>query len=160
MSQLVSILVVLVSVTWMSPDTPLQSGAAGKSSAIHACSILTRDLVAKATSPANKYVLDATPEEEPAGQGSSCSYADLMVQIDPFARSEELRKSPGKGWQPVSGVGDTAYFHDNSGRYAEIMAWSGTHHFTIQVGVPTGDTAEKIKPNLIQLANAIIAKLK
>jgi hypothetical protein len=83
-----------------------------------------------------------------------------MLQTDPFGRAEELRKSPGKEWQGVSGVGDTAYFRNNRNDYAELMVWTGAHHFTIQFGVPVGSTPEAIKPKTIELANAIIPKLR
>lgn len=128
---------------------------------ISACSLLPRDLVVKVTSVANKFVLDMPAQEEPLGQnGSSCEYADIGLQVDPFARPDELRKSPGKEWQPVAGVGDTAFFRSNRNLFAELLVWTGAHHFTIQMGVPTGGTAEKIKPNTIALAQAIIPKLK
>ena len=128
---------------------------------VAACSLLSREAVAKVVTPASKYILDAKPSEEPVGaKGSSCSYADLMLQVDPFARPDELRKAPGKDWQPVTGVGEAAYFHNNSDRFAELMAWSGAHHFTIQVGVPSDSSADKMKPGLIALANTILARLK
>lgn len=60
---------------------------------------------------------------------------------------------------PVArGAGEAAFFRSNRNRYAELM-WTATHHFTLQVSVPTGSTAEAINPNTIALANAIIAKL-
>jgi hypothetical protein len=65
----------------------------------------------------------------------------------------------GPKWAAVSGVGDEAYFRDN-GRFAEFMGHVGTRTFTIQMGVPITSTAEKIKPNVITLANAIVPKLK
>ena len=75
-------------------------------------------------------------------------------------RPDELRKSPGKDWQRQTGVGDTAFFRNNANSYAELMVFVGAHHFTIQLGVPNGGTAESIKPNTIALAHAIIAKLR
>jgi hypothetical protein len=128
---------------------------------VAACSLLSREAIGKVVTPASKYILDAKPSEEPVGaKGSSCSYADLMLQVDPFARPDELRKAPGKDWQPVTGVGEAAYFHNNSDRFAELMGWSGAHHFTIQIGVPSDSTADKMKPGLIALANTILARLK
>jgi hypothetical protein len=37
--------------------------------------------------------------------------------------------------------------------------WTARHSLTLQVSVPTGRTAEAMKPQIITLANAIIAKL-
>lgn len=92
--------------------------------------------------------------------GSSCDKGQIGLQVNPFARPEELRKSPGKDWQPVSGVGDTAFFRNNRDQYAELMVWTGPHHFTIQLSVPVGGKADSIKPNVIGLANGIIPKLR
>ena len=141
---------------------PAQSGtpAPGKP-AIRACEVLTRDVVAKFHT-GNPKMRDLIPRNEEAigSHGSSCNDGSIFVQIDPFLNSDSYRKSPAKDWQAVSGVGDTAYFHNNRDRYAELMVWSGRHHFTIQLSVPDGRTAEAVKPNTIGIATALVAKLK
>ena len=136
---------------------PAQSGKP----AIRACEVLTRDVVAKFDT-GNPKMRDLIPRNEEAigSHGSSCNDGSIFVQIDPFLNSDSYRKSPAKDWQAVSGVGDTAYFHNNRDRYAELMVWSGKHHFTIQLSVPDGRTAEAVKPNTIGIATALIAKLK
>lgn len=136
---------------------PAQSGKP----AIRACEVLTRDVVAKFDT-GNPKMRDLIPRDEEAigSHGSSCNDGSIFVQIDPFLNSDSYRKSPAKDWQAVSGVGDTAYFHDNRDRYAELMVWSGRHHFTIQLSVPDGRTAEAVKPNTIGIATALVAKLK
>ena len=143
-------------------STAAQSGkpASGKP-AIRACEVLTRDVVAKFDT-GNPKMRDLIPREEEAigSHGSSCNDGSIFVQIDPFLNSDSYRKSPAKDWQAVTGVGDTAYFHNNRDRYAELMVWSGRHHFTIQLSVPDGRTAEAVKPNTIGIATALVAKLK
>ena len=136
---------------------PAQSGKP----AIRACEVLTRDVVAKFDT-GNPKMRDLIPRDEEAigSHGSSCNDGSIFVQIDPFLNSDSYRKSPAKDWQAVSGVGDTAYFHNNRDRYAELMVWSGRHHFTIQLSVPDGRTAEAVKPNTIGIATALVAKLK
>jgi hypothetical protein len=62
--------------------------------------------------------------------------------------------------QPIAGAGEAAYFRNNRDKYAELMVWTATHYFTLQVNVPTGKTAETIRPDTIALANAVIAKLR
>jgi hypothetical protein len=138
-----------------------QAPAAGKPR-IGACSLLTRDVIMKfGTENGKRFVDLLKPNESPMGtSGSSCGYGGIQFQLDPFPRSEQLRKSPQKDWQAVSGVGETAYFHNNANRWAELMVWSGAHHFTIQQDVPMGSTAEAMKPNTIALANYIITKLR
>lgn len=64
-----------------------------------------------------------------------------------------------KDLQPVSGAGDGGLFRSNRNRYAELMAWNGKHSIDLQVSVPSGRTAEDLKPAVIALANAILAKL-
>lgn len=137
-------------------------GAASSGGRIHACSILTRDVVMKFATENGKRVVDMVkPMEDDLGTiGSACEYGGIGLQIDPFARSQEMRKSMGKEWLPTSGVGETAYFRNNSNSWAELIVWSGAHHFTIQMGVPMGATAESIKPNTIALANYLITKLR
>jgi len=130
-------------------------------SAIRACEVLTRDVVAKFDT-GNPKVRELIPRKEEAigSHGSSCDDGGIFVQIDPFLNGDTYRKSPPKDWQAVSGVGETAYFHNNGDRYAELMVWSGGHHFTIQLSVPDGRTAEAVKPNTIGIATALVAKLK
>lgn len=136
-----------------------RSGGAGKP-AIKACSLLSRDLVMKVSGAVNKAVFDLPPEEEQVGNGSACDYADIRLQVDPFPWSVlEASAKKDKTWVPLSGIGDGAYFQ--GGRtFAGLMGHVGGRTFTIQMGVPFQSTAEKIKPNVITLANAIIPKLK
>jgi len=61
--------------------------------------------------------------------------------------------------QPISGAGEGGYFRSNRGRYAELMVWTGKHSLDLQVSGPSGRTAEAIKPDVVALANATIAKL-
>jgi hypothetical protein len=137
--------------------------AAARPSAVRACSLLPKDLVIKVTT-VNRQILDVMkPNEEPLGaSGSSCTYAGITVQVDPFppARLEELHKQTGKDWVATPGVGAEAYFRDNGGRYAELYARTGAHVFTIQMSVPEGSTTAKVKPNLMTLANEIASKLR
>ena len=139
-----------------------QAGGRLAGTRIGACALVSRALLEKVTPTADKNVPSLRPQEEAMGaSGSSCSFASTMIQIDPFPRADEMRRdSPGKGWERLSGVGDAAYFHNNSNQYAELIVWTGAHHFTVQLSVPTGATADASKPNLIEVANALIPKLR
>ena len=151
---------------WMSCATAVIQGAqapAPQGGRISACSLMPRALMEKVTpGPVNKIVFEIKATEDAIGaHGSGCGYAGTELQIDPFARPDDIRKDlPAKGWQPVSGVGDAAFFHNNSDRYAELAVWTGTHHLTIQMSVPDGKTAEAVKANTVMLAKAIIPKLR
>lgn len=137
------------------------SGTAATGKRVSACTLMSRDLVEKFDTGNKQVLRQIKPSEEPLGaNGSSCEDGNIGFQINPFARPEELRKSPGKDWQRQAGVGDTAFFRNNADTYAELIVWTGPHHFTIQLGVPTGGTVESIRPKTIELAHAIIAKLR
>ena len=126
-----------------------------------ACTLMSRDLVEKFNTGSNQILKLMKPSEEPIGAtGSACEGGNIGFQINPFARADDLRKSPGKDWQPLTGVGDTAFFRNKADTYAELMVWTGPHHFTIQLGVPPGGTVESVKPKTIGLAHAIVAKLR
>jgi hypothetical protein len=133
-------------------------GVAAGAPAIRPCSILTRDLVAPFAE--NKKVLDLIPpEEEPVGaSGVACDDGPIRLQL--FPGSGRPQNPPKvEGLYPVSGAGEAAYFRSNRDRYAELIVYTARHYLTLQVSVPTGKTAEAIKPDVLKLANAIIAKL-
>jgi hypothetical protein len=126
-------------------------------SGIKACSILTRDLVEPFTE--NKRLLDLVPpEDEKTAAYSACEYGIVRLQL--FSARPDADRTAPKDFQPLTGVGEKAYFHNNRDDYAELLVWSGAHYFTLQVSVPTGSTAEAIRPKAITLANAIIQKLR
>jgi hypothetical protein len=134
-----------------------RGGGAAAGSSIKACSILTRDLVEPFAE--NKRTLDLIPpEEETMAAGSACEWGIVRLQLYP-ARPGATHTAP-KDYQPLPGVGDAAFFHNNRNQYAELLVWSGAHNFTLQVSVPTGSTPDAIKPKTVDLANAIIKKLR
>jgi len=140
-----------------SPVDAFEARGGGSGPGIKACSILTRDLVEPFTE--NKRVLDLIPpEEETSGTSSACEYGVVRLQHTPTGPGGE-RKAP-KEFEPLAGVGEKAFFRNNRNTYAELLVWSGAHYFTLQVSVPTGSTAEAIKPKTVALANAILRKLR
>jgi hypothetical protein len=44
--------------------------------------------------------------------------------------------------------------------FAESYVDTGSHVFTIQMGVPMGGTAASIRPNVLVLADALVPKLR
>lgn len=160
MRQLVALVLMTGCLTWHAAASPArrQVATGGRMSA---CTLLSRDLVEKFNTGSNQVLKLMKPSEEPIGaNGSACEDGNIGFQINPFARADDLRKSPGKDWQPLTGVGDTAFFRNKADTYAELMVWTGPHHFTIQLGVPPGGTVESVKPKAIALAHAIVAKLR
>jgi hypothetical protein len=125
--------------------------------AVRACAVLTRDLVAPLTE--NKKVLDLLPPEEEAlgTSGTACTYGAVRLQLFPGRGGKPTLSA--KDFQPISGAGEGGFFRSNRDRYAELMVWTSRHRVDLQVNVPTGRTAEAIKPDVVALANAILAKL-
>ena len=134
-----------------------QAGSAAGQPAVRACAVLTRDLVAPFTE--NKKVLDLIPpaEETLGTSGTACEHGAVRLQLFPGRGGK--RTVSAKDLQPISGAGEGGYFRSNRDRYAELMVWTAKHSLDLQVSVPSGGTAEAIKPNVVALANAIIAKL-
>ena len=125
--------------------------------AVRACAVLTRDLVAPFTE--NKKLLDLIPPEEEAlgTSGTACEFGAVRLQLFPGRSGKRIVSA--KDFQPISGAGEGGYFRSNRDRYAELLVGTGKHSFDLQVSVPSGRTAEAIKPDVVALANAIIAKL-
>ena len=123
---------------------------------IKACSILTRDLVEPFS--ASKRALDSfPPEEEATPTSSSCEWGVVRLQL--YSARPGIKPTAPKEYAPLAGVGDTAFFRNNRNEYAELLVWSGSHHFTLQVGVPAGGSVDAIKSKGVALAQAIIKKL-
>jgi hypothetical protein len=132
-----------------------------------ACSLLTKADVKKIAGVKEQFFDQVAPREEPlGGAGSSCSYSGIHIQVDPFsvARLEDLRKQKGNAWVSVPGVGDAAYLFDNNtggAHYAELYARAGQHVITVQMSVrPAEASVETVRPQLVALAQALIAKLR
>lgn len=131
---------------------------------VGACSLLTRELLEEVTPEDRErfeFGLTFPPAEEPVGvSGSACEYGGVHLQIDPFASPAAVEELLAAEWTSVPGPGDVAYFRDNVGQWAELYVRDGDRVITIQMGIPSGRTAESIRPNLIALAEAVLPRLK
>ncbi len=142
------------------------------------CDLLSRDLAMKVASEAGRKALaTAKPIEDwvaqaqkeagmPAGSAPpSCKYGPILLTLNPLARPDQVRSAmrartaPYASYEPVSGVGDAAFFGSNSA-YANLYVWSGARHFHIQMSAGLSDDSKAMKPNTIALANAIIPQLR
>jgi hypothetical protein len=131
--------------------------------AINPCSLLTRELVEKASAGGRQAVAAAKPQEVSLGaSGRACQWGDVMLQIDPVPASRlgDLSKSDPKSWESVAGVGDAAYFHNVKDAMAEMFVRVGPRTVGILMDVPAGSKAAAIKPKFIELAQAIVPKLR
>lgn len=131
------------------------AGAPGK---ILVCPLVSKAEVKKHL-PWNP-VMDQFPlEEEAVGPtGSSCSYPTVRVQVLPYTKSMvDAMHKQGK-LEPISGIGDEAYFHNNKNRFAEFYAKVGNRLLTLQSS--SSGKVEEIKPGVLSLAKVFVAKLR
>ena len=104
--------------------------------------------------------LDQLPVEEEAigNTGSSCNYASVFVQVMPFSQDSVdavRRQSP---LEPISGVGDEAYFRNNADTYAELLIRIGSRMLTLQAN---GEgKMDAVKAQAIELAKVYVAALR
>src|SRR5262245_19943489 len=156
-----------VSATAGAPQTQSGGTAAGG-----ACALLTRDLVMKVSTEAGRKALawakpdDSTEHMSVAKGASVCSYGSVLLVLDPFGKPEEVRKKERartepsyKDYEPVEGVGDEAYFYFNSA-FANLDVWTGSRHFSVQMGGGFEDEGKAMKPNVIALAKAVVPQLR
>lgn len=66
--------------------------------------------------------------------------------------------SQNAGYEPISGIGEEAYFRNNRNRYAELYVRVGNHTLTLQASAD--GNIEAAKPRVVSLAQTLIAKLR
>lgn len=150
----------LVSVNLVSPlaqsrtSQPLPTAG----SPIHACSLLPKEEVKKQL-PWLPVLDQMRIEEEPIGAaGSSCNYPSVMIQVLPFSqRMIDIARNKG-GLEPISNVGDEAYFHNNANEYAELYVRSGKHLLTLQAN--WDGKVGSVKSGVVNLAKALVVRLR
>jgi hypothetical protein len=151
-------LAISVAVGCFAVTMTVRPSAAGQS----ACSLLTNDVVTQVSpaSPASlKLMLMVKPMEDKVGAGTACSYGGITMQVD-VVTPAGMEKVRDKTWVAVPGLGDTAYFHDNRGRFAELYVQAGKRTLTIQMSPAEGKTVADTKANTIALAKLVLPKLK
>ena len=125
---------------------------------ISACALVPKEEVKKHL-PWMPLLDQMAVEEEPIGKdGSSCNYPSVFIQVLPFSQRmiDSARKKG--GLEPISGLGDEAYFHNNRDRYAELYVKTGQHLLTLQANVQ--GKIEAVKPGVLNLAKVLVAKLR
>jgi hypothetical protein len=123
---------------------------------IKACSLLSKEEVKKLV-PWNALVDSMEPEEAAIGaSGSSCNYPSVFIQVLPRSKTPGPPSQNG-GFEPISGIGEEAYFHNNRNRYAELYVRVRNHTLTLQASAD--GNIEAAKTRIVNLAHALIAKL-
>jgi hypothetical protein len=62
--------------------------------------------------------------------------------------------------EPVAGVGDEAYLYENPAGYAELYVRIDKRLLTLQRSLGGGLTVASVRPGVVALANALVAKLR
>jgi hypothetical protein len=136
---------------------------------VKACSLLTNAEIREVTGRDKPYELN----EDPYDQNSLCDYSGI-VTIRVFAGEKGQAAIDGllknyqvnDGRMPISGFGDGAFLMYPTPRdqYADTVALlvgrAGATMFMITLSAPGDDTAESVKPALLELARTVMARLQ
>lgn len=139
---------------------PIGVAQGGPPARVAACKLLPKEEVKKLLPW--EAMFDQMPiEEDPIGAtGSSCNYPSATIQVLAYTpRFFDGVRKLGR-LEPVAGVGDEAYFFANPRGYAELYARAGNRIVTVQANEGPKQKIEALKPGVITLAKALIAKLR
>ena len=142
--------------------TSVQGLAASQSptAGIKVCQLLPKAEVKKLINGNQVFDLIAPEEEALGNYGSSCNYPLVTIQLMPFLQSTiDAARKRGR-LETVAGVGDEAFLYDNPAGYAELYVRIDKRFLTIQRNVDAGQTVASVRPGVIALANALVAKLR
>ena len=139
---------------------PVALPQGGQPARVAACKLLSKEEVKKILPW--QAMFDQMPiEEDPIGAtGSSCNYPSATIQVLAYTPLffEQARKL-GK-LEPVAGVGDEAYFFADPRGYADLYVKAGNRIVTVQANPGPKEKVEALKPGVITLAKALVAKLR
>ena len=148
--------IALAITAWQSPALLAQSPASLPR--LDACSLVTRDEVRKHL-PWSSGMDQLPMEEEPlSASESACNYPSVHVQILTFRQSTIDAARKRGTLEPIHGLGDEAYFYNNSNEYAEIYVKVGKRLLTLQADV--NGNMDAIKAAAVSLAKVMVAKLR
>jgi hypothetical protein len=127
---------------------------------VRVCDLVPRAEVKKLIGGTDIFDMMA-PTEEPLGDfGSSCNYPGVLIQVVPFQRALVDASKKRLRLETVTGVGEEAYFYENPAGYVELFVKVGPRMVTLQRSIGLGATAASVRPGVMALAKAVIAKLK
>ena len=144
---------------------------AGQASSLTACSVIDAEQLKRLTG--RKDVLKRGPMKgapaSPAEGRTGCSYLGFILELNAPAKREwfdETRSflvKSGTKIQPVSGVGDGAYYwwdpRPGYSRPVGMVLRAGTNGLMI-MDMTSSDSVEVVKPELLTVAKAIVPKLR
>jgi hypothetical protein len=137
--------------------------AAEAGQAMTACTLFTKDELRPFIR--NRVFDLLEPQENRVGNGWSCSFAGVTMQLDPFPIGviQSAASKDKANYETISGLGDQAYYHWNArAEAAEIAIRVGQRVFTAQVDDDPqgGESRDSVKARAIGIARAAVAKLR
>lgn len=152
-------------------QAPARSGTTTTAPPLQACSLLTPADVEQVTGQCEY----GAPESMSlaGGAGSACTFTMAQVVLFAGAKAEEHWNALVKHYghehdkrYPVSGLGDRAYFFFPKPRsqYEDTSAFLVVHvgRYTVglSIAADAGQSAESVQPQVLALAQIVVAKLR
>ena len=136
-----------------------QKPAAPAAARLNACTILSRDEVKKIV-PWSAQADREKETEMPLGSGSACVYPSVQIYVDKYSASriESARKDG--ALIPAPGIGDEAFLQQKGKYWAELYIKAGDRLVLVEKEIPADGTFESVKPPMIALGKALVAKLR
>lgn len=148
----IGLVLVIISGVFFPVLLSAQTSAALK---IAACSLLTKAEVKKHL-PWNAPADGLEPEEEAVGTtGTACEYPSVRIQIMGRAPNDDYPIK--NGFEPVTGLGRPAFIRHSKNLFAEF--WVRTEQHTLMLQASTDGDLEAVKPGVVSLAKALMAKI-
>ena len=158
----------LAGVSTATAQAPAGAASKGGTSAINACSLLTVADIERVTGRPDRLKLPPQADQLPNGL-TQCTWYDFTAALTPnmtpawFDRNRQQEKAAKNSTvEPVSGIGDEAYFTVRSMRSESnvgIVVRAGTYQLAMGDLLPP-DSVAWIKPKLVELAKLATAKLR
>jgi len=136
------------------PSAPAATGAR-----LNACTILPRDEVKKIV-PWSVQSDGDKETEMPLGGGSVCVYPSVQIYVDKYSASKIEGARKDGPLIPIAGIGDEAFLQQKGKYWAELYVKAGDRLVHVEKDIPADGTFESVKPSMVALAKALVAKLR
>lgn len=125
---------------------------------VKACSLLPKADVKKLVGATDAFD-GVEPKEAPTKSGSSCSYAGVYVQVG--ASTGPMKGMDGvPGMEAIPDLGEQAYLYNNPAGSVEISIKAGSRQLVVSRLVEAPGNFTSVRPGLLALAKALVAKLQ
>jgi hypothetical protein len=135
------------------PSTPAATGTP-----LNACTILSRDEVKKIV-PWGPEADREKEYEQPLVGGSGCVYPSVAFVVYKYSVSRIDAARKDGPLIPVPGTGDAAFLQQKK-HWAELYVKVGDRMVHITQIIPSDGTFESVKPSMVALGKALVAKLR